>query len=371
MTTAGTERAADDRAWLERAAALGRRGWGSVRPNPLVGCVLVEDGAVVGEGWHAEVGGPHAEVVALEQAGEAARGSTAYVSLEPCRHTGRTPPCTDALVRAGVGRVVFGATDPTGEAGGGADVLRAAGVEVSGPHFSRDRAREENPAFFHWAERGRPWVAVKLAQTLDGRISRPGAQTRITGDAAEQWVHALRAGFDAVLVGSATARTDDPRLTVRGEVVPLRQPARLIADTGARLSPQARVFEDIGEAPVHVFVAEDAPAERCDALATAGARVHRISRVPDGVDPAALVSEAAACGYRSVLCEGGGALAASLVRAGVVERLHVLVSPWVLGEDGVPGFRGPVGREAWEGWSVARARATVEPDALITFRREY
>ncbi len=364
-----------DQEHLEEAARLGRRGWGEARPNPLVGCVVVQDGEVVGKGWHARFGGPHAEAHALAEAGERARGADVYVSLEPCNHVGKTPPCAEALRAAGVSRVVFGAADPGAVSGGGGRFLREAGVQVLGPLFDLDRARAENPAFFHWSERARPFVAIKLAQTLDGRIAVRGNRTPITGPAAERTVHDLRRGFDAVMVGSHTARIDDPRLTVRHGPPPTRPPARIVLDSAATLDPAAALFRDLPDAPLHVFVGPNVPAGRKAALERAGAQVHAIAtstEAGDGLDLRAALSAAAGIGIRSVLCEGGGRLASAFLRAGLAERIYLLVAPWVMGGDhGVPGLAAPAGAEAWREWRIAAPPQELGPDIMLTYRRTY
>jgi diaminohydroxyphosphoribosylaminopyrimidine deaminase/5-amino-6-(5-phosphoribosylamino)uracil reductase len=342
-----------DREHLEAAVALARRGWGRVHPNPMVGCVVVREGRVVGAGWHEEYGAPHAEVHALESAGAEARGATAYVSLEPCRHEGKTPACTTALVRAGIRRVVYGASDPTPDAGGGAEALREAGIEVVGPLLDTPTARGENPAFFHTAVTSRTFVALKLAVSLDGRITaRPGERTDLTGPAARRRVHELRAGFDGILVGSGTTLVDDPRLTVREPVPVRRQPARVVLDSHARLSPEAAIFRDVRTAPVVVFTRTDAPEDALERLEDAGARVHPVRGAAEGpgLDLAAVLRVCHETGLSALLCEGGGDLARSLLAADRVERLHLFVAPRLLGEGGVPAFPGvrPARPEIWE-----------------------
>ncbi|HYR07316.1 MAG TPA: bifunctional diaminohydroxyphosphoribosylaminopyrimidine deaminase/5-amino-6-(5-phosphoribosylamino)uracil reductase RibD, partial [Longimicrobium sp.] len=217
--------------YMRRAIALAANGWGRVAPNPMVGCVIVRDGEVVGEGWHTEYGQPHAEVEALRAAGDRARGATAYVSLEPCSHWGKTPPCTDALIAAGVRRVVFGAFDPNPKAQGGAEVLRAAEIEVAGG-VEEPAVHDQNAVFFHAhspAGQERPFVALKLAMSLDARIAdRDGRSVWITGEASRAEVHRLRAGYDGIAVGIGTALADDPLLTVRGAVEPRVPPVRIV-----------------------------------------------------------------------------------------------------------------------------------------------
>lgn len=360
-----------DHRFLGRAVELGRRGWGRVHPNPMVGCVLTWRGAVVGEGWHAEHGGPHAEVRALQEAGERARGATAYVSLEPCGHHGKTPPCTEALVDAGVVRVVYGAPDPGTESGGGAEILREAGLEVVGPAFPVELAREINPAFFHAAERGTTYVALKLAASLDGKISEaPGRTTRLTGAEADTEVHRLRRGFAGILVGAETARTDDPRLTVREGIRPEHPPARLVVDSRATLSPGAALFQEPPEAPVIVFCSTDAPEPAVAALEEAGATVHPVPPAERGVDLGRVLEICNETGIHSVLCEGGGRLASSLLEEERVQRIYLFLAPTVLGPEGVPAFPGPFAPETWKGWKALEADRTFGRDALVIFDRE-
>lgn len=364
MTDAAT--AADDRRFMRRALALAERGWGRVQPNPLVGAVVVRAGEAVGEGYHAEYGGPHAEAAALEAAGERARGATLYVTLEPCAHHGKTPPCTKAIFEAGVTRVVYAAADPSAEAGGGADALREAGVAVVGG-VERDAALRQNAPFFHAITRGGPYVALKFGLSLDARIAAgPGRTTAVTGDAARTEVHRLRAGFDAVLIGSATARVDDPLLTVRLGGEPRRPPVRAVVDTEAMLRLDSRLVRTVGAAPVTVLCAEDADDGRVGALERAGVSVSRAARAPGGVDIGAALDALWADGIRSVLCEGGGRLAASLLAAGRVERLYLFYAARLLGEGGVAAF--PAGTPPPAEWRLSSARE-VGGDALLVLDR--
>jgi diaminohydroxyphosphoribosylaminopyrimidine deaminase / 5-amino-6-(5-phosphoribosylamino)uracil reductase len=360
---------AADRRLMERAVELGRRGWGRVHPNPVVGCVLARDGEVLGEGWHEAYGEPHAEVRALERAGEAASGATAYVSLEPCPHHGKTPPCTDALIGAGVRRVVYGAKDPGAESRGGADVLRRAGMEVVGPVLTEREAIHENPAFFHNARTGTTFVALKLAMTLDARIAaRAGERTSITGPAANRWVHALRAGHDAVMVGAGTAQVDNPRLTVRDAPREGGLPARIVIDSRASLSLDSRLFEDVDEVPLHVFVREDAPEEGIRRLSDAGAGVYLVPGGEGGVNLASVLRRCWQSGIRSVLCEGGGLMGSSLLADGLVQRLYLLLAPQTFGVGGVPAFADlPEG--AWSRWAPAGPSRALDEDALVVFDR--
>jgi diaminohydroxyphosphoribosylaminopyrimidine deaminase/5-amino-6-(5-phosphoribosylamino)uracil reductase len=359
-----------DRRYLQRAIDLGKRGWGGVHPNPLVGCVLVKDGQIVAEGWHKEYGGPHAETLALEGAGERAMGATAYVSLEPCNHTGKTPPCSQALLDAGVVRIVYGAGDPGKESAGGAEALQEWGVEVIGPCLTYDQAWQENPSFFWNQENGTTFVAIKLAQTLDGKIAEaPGHRTSITGPEALEETHRLRAGFDGVLVGSRTVLVDDPFLTVRHGIRARRQPWRIVLDTDARTSPEANLFKDLPDAPLVIFTADDAPDTLVRGLEEAGARIHRVPRSGGGL----LIPDVlAACwdmGIRSLLCEGGGTLASGLLRHGWARRIYLFMAPFVLGEQGVPAFPGAQSRIGWESWKPAGSLGIFGRDVLLTFDR--
>lgn len=354
-----------DRVHLERARLLAHRGWGNVHPNPIVGCVIVREGEIIAEGWHAEYGGAHAEVRALEEAGAGAEGSTAYVSLEPCSHHGKTPPCADALLRAGVRRVVYGAADPGEASSGGGARLREAGVEVVGPVWEPARAQAENPAFIHRARHSTPFIALKLAMTLDSRIAAgAGASTRITGPEAELEVHRLRKGFDAVMVGGRTALIDDARLTVRRVPSGRKHPARMVLAPDAELPVDAALFEDVTEVPVHVFCRADAPDLAIKRLEGVGAVVHGVDHEDGLLDLGAVSRTATELGFGSILCEGGGRLASSLLEEGRVQRLYVFVAPRTLGPGAVPAF--PDGdRLDWSAFRPALPPITLGTDTLI------
>lgn len=311
---------------MTRAVELAARGLGRTAPNPVVGCVVLDAaGAVVGEGWHSRAGGPHAEVEALAAAGDAARGGTAVVTLEPCRHTGRTGPCTSALLAAGVARVVVAVPDPTETAGGGADLLRRNGVEVV-EGVGRAAAEHGNRAWLHAVRTGRPWVTWKLATTLDGRTSAADGTSRwITGATARAAVHRLRAERDAVLVGAGTLRADDPHLAVRG-LDDVTQPLRVVLDPRAEIALTARVLDDV--APTLVVVAEDADATR---LTAAGVDVLALPVGERGLDLAALLAALHGRGLHSVLLEGGAHLAASAVAADLVDEVVAHIAPALLG----------------------------------------
>lgn len=329
MATAA-EAATTDANAMRRAVALAARGLGSTSPNPVVGCVVLDaDGQLAGAGFHQRAGGPHAEVHALREAGERARGGTAYVTLEPCNHTGRTGPCAQALVAAGIARVVYAVADPNPQATGGAGTLRAAGVQVE-QGLLADEAQAGNAAWLTSVRLGRPYVRWKYAATLDGRIAAADSTSRwITSAEARADVHRLRAEADAVIVGSGTMRADDPHLAVRGteDTDGVNQPLRVVVDTNAAaVKPGARVLDDA--APTLIAVAEDADAAH---LAEAGADVVRLPRAATGLDIHALLAALHTRGVRSVLLEGGPTLAGAFVAAGVVDTVTGYLAPVLLG----------------------------------------
>jgi diaminohydroxyphosphoribosylaminopyrimidine deaminase/5-amino-6-(5-phosphoribosylamino)uracil reductase len=302
---------------LSHALSLAQRGWGRVAPNPLVGCVLLHGGQVVGEGWHAEFGGAHAERMALDAAGEKARGATAVVTLEPCAHQGKQPPCADALIAAGVRRVVVAAADPNPDARGGAERLRAAGIEVE--VLTDEPARRLNAPFFHrFTNADRPWVALKLATSREGMIA-PADRRRmqLSGVEAQEWLHDLRAGFDGIAVGGATAIADDPALTPRGRILPRVPPVRVIFAGGASIPPHLKLFSDGGPRTL-VLGGAERPALPLEAALT------RLRRTE---------------GVQSLLVEGGGRLAVALVQGGLVDRYYWIETPLELGP-GIPAFPG-------------------------------
>ncbi|HEV7627290.1 MAG TPA: bifunctional diaminohydroxyphosphoribosylaminopyrimidine deaminase/5-amino-6-(5-phosphoribosylamino)uracil reductase RibD [Streptomyces sp.] len=312
---------------MRRAVELAARGLGSTSPNPVVGCVVLSSsGHPVGEGWHQRAGGPHAEIHALAEAGDDARGGTAVVTLEPCDHTGRTGPCSLALIEAGIARVVYAVADPA--AGGGARRLAEAGVDVERGLLA-DEAAAGNAAWLTAMRLHRPYVIWKYAATLDGRIAAADGSSRwITSDEARADVHRLRARTDAVIVGSGTARVDDPHLAVRG-VSGAVQPLRVVIDTeAAAVRPGARVLDDA--APTLIAVADDAEAGELGP----GAEVLRLPRAANGhkgLDLTALLDALHAREVRSVLLEGGPTLAGAFVEAGTVDEVIGYVAPVLLG----------------------------------------
>jgi len=330
--------AADD-AFLERAlelAAIARR---SAPPNPNVGCVVVRDGVILGEGFTAAPGGPHAEVAALEAAGEV-RGATAYVTLEPCAHHGRTPPCADALLAAGIGRVVIAARDPAPWVDGrGVERLRAGGVAVDllgEQHPLAIRARCENAGFRTAVTLGRPHVTYKAAVSLDGRTATRTSDSRwISSPESRRLVHEWRAAAGAVLVGVDTAIADDATLTARDCVpAPARQPLRVVLDRTARLPITARLVRTASAGPVLVMTGPDAPAERRAALEEAGVETAAVD------DLAGAMAALHARGVQSVLCEGGQTVAGALLEAGLIDRIALFVAPIVIGDPAAPGIFG-------------------------------
>jgi diaminohydroxyphosphoribosylaminopyrimidine deaminase / 5-amino-6-(5-phosphoribosylamino)uracil reductase len=361
----------DEHRLMRRALDGARRGWGRVHPNPMVGALVVRDGVVLGEGWHAEFGGPHAEVAALAAAGGGAAGATLLVTLEPCAHHGKTPPCTDAILAAGIRRVVYAAPDPDLQAAGGADVLRRAGVETTGG-VEATAARALNAAFFHVHERRSTFVALKLAVSLDAKLSRrPGEPTQVSGTAAQAEVHRLRAGFDAILIGVGTALADDPLLTVRGDISPRVPPIRLVADSTLRLPTGARLLAD-ASSPVWILTSENAPVDRERALVAAGARVIRLPADDGRIATGPLLDRLWAEGVRTVLCEGGAELGAALLTADRVARIVLFLAPALFGADAAPAF--PVASVGpWadaEGWQLVHA-GRVGRDALAVWDRAF
>ncbi len=321
---------------MRRALELAERGRGTTDPNPLVGCVLVRDGEVVGEGWHERAGGPHAEEVAVTDAGMDAVGATAYVTLEPCAHEGRTPPCAPALVDAGVREVVYAVDDPDPEARGGAQVLREAGVDVRTGVLADD-AERLNEEFLLVERRGRPFVTLKLAQSLDGRVATADGSSRwITGERARTRVHELRGLADAVMVGSGTAVADDPRLTVRHVDPPRGQPRAVVLDARGRTPAGSSVIRD----GTIVVTSPDADDRWRETLTSAGVEVAVVDATDRGVEPVAALDALLERGVRTVLCEGGPTLAGALVRADLVDRLVLHVAPIVLGADATATITG-------------------------------
>jgi len=327
---------ADDVRHMRRALRLAARAAGRTSPNPLVGAVVVQDDRVVGEGYHHAAGEPHAEVNAIRKAGTAARGATLYTNLEPCAHTGRTPPCVDAVKQAGIARVVAAMKDPDPRTNGkGFRALRDAGVAVE-DGVLREEAMRLNEGFISRVTRGRPFVLVKLATTFDGRVAVPGRRY-LSGKAAQREVHRLRDRFDAVMVGIGTVLADDPALTVRE--VKGRDPLRVIIDTEARTPLQAKVVRAQDPQRTVIFVARDAELRRTNRLRDAGVLLATLPRADGGLDLGAALRWLGERGVNTLLSEGGPRVAGSLVRGGLADRLLLLVSP-LAGGDGPPALSG-------------------------------
>jgi diaminohydroxyphosphoribosylaminopyrimidine deaminase/5-amino-6-(5-phosphoribosylamino)uracil reductase len=326
---------AEDEAWMFQAIEIGQGGRPS--PNPHVGALVVKDNRKIAEGHHERAGDEHAEVVALKAAGEGAAGATLYVSLEPCNHDGRTPPCTDAILASKVARVVVGCGDPNPHVeGGGIPKLRAAGVEVVEGVAETEAKRLIAPWTKH-ITRGLPYVTLKLALSLDGRIAtRSGFSKWVTGPEARALVHALRARHDAVAVGIGTVMSDDPRLTVRDAPGP--SPVRIVFDTKLRLSPHSRLVETAPEVPTWVVCSSDAAASNEEALTTRGVEVLRSPSAAEGrLDAEPALRMLASRGIVTLMVEGGAELAGSILAARLADELHAFVAPILLGPRGRPG----------------------------------
>jgi diaminohydroxyphosphoribosylaminopyrimidine deaminase/5-amino-6-(5-phosphoribosylamino)uracil reductase len=355
--------AGSDRAFMDRALALALEGWGHVSPNPLVGAVVVSGDQVVGEGFHARYGAEHAEVVALQKAGEGTAGATLYVSLEPCAHQGRTPPCTEAIQQAGIRRVVYACRDPDRLAAGGGVVLREAGLDVVGGVRSVTAARLNGPFIWDRMNLG-PWVSLKLGLSLDGRISaRPGTRTDLTGREAAEYVHRLRAGHDAIMVGGRTAVIDDPLLTVRLAPSPRVPPTRVVLDPGLEIPADCRLVGSVNEAPLVVLCLEGIASESRRSLEKRGVEVASVKGDGRGLALDAVLRDLGARGLRSIMVEGGGRLASSLLAGSLVQKQYLIYAPIVLGPEGVP-FIGAGMEEAHFDWSVVRREALGE-DSLL------
>ncbi|MBI4729160.1 MAG: bifunctional diaminohydroxyphosphoribosylaminopyrimidine deaminase/5-amino-6-(5-phosphoribosylamino)uracil reductase RibD [Acidobacteria bacterium] len=334
---------------MRRALRLAERGRGLTSPNPPVGAVVASGGVALGEGWHRAPGLPHAEIEALEAAGDRARGATLYVTLEPCVHRGRTPPCVPSVIASGVTRVVIGTTDPNPLVNGaGARALAAAGVDVVLGVLEAE-ARGAVRAFAKHVRTGRPFVTAKLAVSLDGRVAAADGSSRwISGPAARRDVHRVRAASDAVLVGIGTVLADDPRLTCRLRGYRGRQPLRVVLDSSGRTPPGARVLD--GAAPTLVITTDKAPDEALDQLRAGGAEVLRAPCRDGRVDVAAVLDDLGRRGLLEVLIEGGPTVVGEATERALVDRYLLYVAPKLLGPAGVPAIGGIVAA------SVADAR---------------
>lgn len=329
-----------DTRFLKCAIALGRRGLGQCWPNPSVGCVIVRDGRIVGRGCTQRGGRPHAERVALDQAGEAARGATAYISLEPCAHTGKTPPCAEALIEAGIARVVAPITDPDPRVSGkGFEKLQTAGIELRTELLATE-AEDTLSGFLSRIRRGRPRVTLKLASSFDGRIATAAGQSQwITGAQARRWVHAARARHDAVMIGAGTARADDPALTVR-DMGMGHQPLRIVVSRRLDVPLMSQLAKTAAELPVWMCHGPDCDEALLEAWAGLGADLIPCQLSGQHLDLPAVTSELGARGLTSVFCEGGSALAASLLKEGLVDELVCFSAGFAIGAEGLPAIGG-------------------------------
>lgn len=344
--------------WMKRALKLAARGEGRTSPNPIVGAVIVEADKLVGEGYHKEYGGPHAEVWALATAGERARGATVYVTLEPCSHYGKTPPCAKALIEAGVARVVAAMVDPNPKVSGrGLQLLREAGIEVEVGLLEAE-AKRLNAAYVKYMTTGLPLVSLKAAMSLDGKIATASGESQwITGERARKEAHRLRAMHDAVLVGVGTVLADAPRLTVRN--VRGRNPLRVVVDSDARTPTNSPLLTADAQPPL-IVVTDRATKKRVEALQRAGAEVWLGPAADGKVDLCALMKQLAEKQVQSVLVEGGGTVAAAALAAGLVDRVYFFIAPLIIGGESArtPVEGKGIGRlaEAWrlEGVKVKR-----------------
>jgi diaminohydroxyphosphoribosylaminopyrimidine deaminase / 5-amino-6-(5-phosphoribosylamino)uracil reductase len=347
-----------EREAMARAIELAWRGWGRVQPNPLVGAVVLAGGDAVGEGWHAEFGERHAETAALAAAGARARGATLVCTLEPCAHQGRQPPCTEAIIEAGVRRVVAAAIDPNPVAAGGASRLREAGVEVELGLLAPE-AEAQIAAFLHrQRDPSRPYVALKLATTVDGRIADANGRSRwLSSEPAREFVHWLRAGFDAIGVGGVTARTDDPSLTVRGPLQPRVAPRRVVFAADGDVPSTLRLVRSARETPTLAVIGPSAPAP-------AGVTVLRAASLVEAL------AGLRAAGIGSLLVEGGGRLAGALLSAGLVDRYYWIQTPLWLGMAAVPAVAGLSTTPLADArrWRVAERRALGDDTLLVLDR---
>ncbi len=349
---------------MRRAMELALKGWGRVAPNPLVGAVLLRDGKVIGEGYHVEFGGSHAEVAALA-ACDQPRGAVCVVNLEPCTHLGKTPACSEALKSAGIGRLVFATADPNYAAGGGAELLRSAGIEVESG-VCQEAAAALNASFL-WSEvrRERPFVALKLAISLDGFLAdKWGNSQWISSPEAREHVHWLRAGYEAIGVGRRTAQADNPWLTARGNVVPRVPPARIVFSRSGSLRTDLHLVKTAKDVPTILIVDDDKAAAAGNAMADTGVAVIGAR------GPKRALEALRGVGIRSLLVEGGGGLAVSLLEAGLVDRLFLFQAPLLLSQ-GLSPFptTGPVPLEAAERWIPVERKAFGDSNLLVLDRK--
>lgn len=331
----------DDLRFMRLALDLGRRGLGNAWPNPAVGAVIVKDGVVIGRGWTQAGGRPHAETEALRRAGAAARGATLYATLEPCSHHGKTPPCAEAIIAAGIARVVSAIEDPNPEVAGQGDaMLRAAGIEVT-TEVCAEEARRAHAGHIRRILDGRPHVTLKLAVSSDGKASLAGRRpARITGEESRARVHLMRAMNDAILTGIGTVLSDDPALTCRLPGMAAQSPVRVVLDRSLRLPPSSVLAKTARQVPVWVFCGEDAPANRERALAELGVIVQRTKAGGSGLDLHAVLQALATRGITRLMVEAGPRLCAAFLRADLIDEAYLLRGPDAIGADGIDALDG-------------------------------
>ncbi|MGB5902253.1 MAG: bifunctional diaminohydroxyphosphoribosylaminopyrimidine deaminase/5-amino-6-(5-phosphoribosylamino)uracil reductase RibD [Xanthobacteraceae bacterium] len=360
-----------DRRFMQLALALGRRGLGRTAPNPAVGAVIVKDGIVVGRGWTQPGGRPHAEPEALARAGEAARGATLYVTLEPCSHVGKSPPCADAIIAAGIARVVSAIEDPNPQvAGQGHAKLRAAGIVVD-VGTCADEAARDHAGHFRRVRDGRPHVILKLAVSPDDKIGVAGGKpVAITGEAARARVHLLRAQCDAVLIGIGTARADDPLLTCRLPGMAKRSPVRIVLDRALRLPGDGQLVHSAREVPLWVMTSDTAEAPAAAKLGAAGVQVLRVKTSEHGLDLADALRMLSNKGITRLMVEGGAQVAASFVEAGLVDEVWLLRGPNEIGAEGVVALGAlPLGAITQSSSFRVRASEKLDHDTLTIYQR--
>jgi diaminohydroxyphosphoribosylaminopyrimidine deaminase / 5-amino-6-(5-phosphoribosylamino)uracil reductase len=360
-----------DRRFMQLALALGRRGLGRTHPNPAVGAVVVRDGVIVGRGWTQPGGRPHAEPVALAQAGEATRGATLYVTLEPCSHVGKSPPCADAIIAAGIKRVVSAIEDPNPDvAGQGHAKLRHAGIAVD-VGLEAEEAARAHAGHFRRVRDHRPHVILKLAVSADDKIAAAGhKQVAISGEIAKSRVHLLRAQCDAILVGIGTVLADDPLLTCRLPGIEARSPVRIVLDRSLRIPPKSRLVHSARSTPLWVVTSNQAEAPAAAMLGAAGAQVIRVALTPAGLDLPAILHELAGRGITRLLVEGGARVASSFVAAGLVDEFWLLRGPNPIGADGVPALDAlPLATITQSQTFHVRASESLGADSLTLYER--
>ncbi len=355
--------------YMKLALRLAARGAGWVSPNPMVGAVVVKDGQIVGQGYHRRAGAPHAEVEALRQAGNAARGADLYVTLEPCNHQGRTPPCTQAILAAGVSRVIIATQDPNPQvAGGGAEYLKSQGVAVE-TGLLEDEARRLNEAWFHWVETGRPWVIAKAACSLDGKIATAGGESQwLTGESARAYGHRLRHRVDAILVGINTALADNPQLTTRLPRGRGQDPIRVVLDSRLRLPLTAKLLHLDSPAPTWVACTRAAPKEKIKAIKDLGAEVLVFPPEAGRVPLKPLLELLGRQQVQSLLVEGGAEVLGAFFDQRLVNQFYFFFAPKILGGRSAPGVLGGEGvarlKDAHQARDLAMRR--IEQDILVT-----